>query len=462
MIFLLPYSYLCILLTFGAKKQKSFTDGLNTDHPPVTIQLPIYNERNTIHRLLEAVSNLKWPKSKLEILVLDDSKDETSILVENEINSYRSLGFDIKAIRRADRTGFKAGALQNAVKHSHGDYIGIFDADSTPQEDFLEATIPLLESNSELGFIQTRLGYHNRSFNEITEAFAIALDNHYQLELPGRQNLSLISTFNGSAGVIRREALIDIGGWRGYTLTEDADLSARMAINGWKSRYLNEVVVGSEVPYTLDDFIKQQSRWAMGGIQAAPRLLKPIWLSKHHSLPQKLEATIHLTNYLVFPVMVISSALLVSLIVLGFDPKPIFYSSIGLVSLIGSLGVSLMYASSLRFAGQRILGKIPYLLLLGAIGVGMSPRLSVMMVGNVLSKKREFAVTPKYNMEGNSNPTDVVFNKNSKSGFYIEVVFIVITLVGISYALINNTYIVIGSFIIQLLSYLTTLYYLRK
>jgi len=462
LIFLLPYSYLCILLTFGAKKQNSFTNGLNTKYPPVTIQLPIYNERNTVHRLLKAVSNLKWPKSKLEILVLDDSNDETSILVENEINSYRSLGFNIKAIRRADRTGFKAGALQNALKHSHGDYIAIFDADSTPQEDFLEATIPLLESDSELGFIQTRLGFNNRSFNELTEAFAIALDNHYQLELPGRQNLSLISTFDGSAGVIRKEALIDIGGWRWYTLTEDADLSARMSLNGWKSRYLNEVVVGSEVPYTLDDFIKQQSRWAMGGIQAAPKLLKPIWLSRRHSFPQKLEGTIHLTNYLALPGMVISSTLLVVLIVLGFDPTPIFFSSIGLVSLIGSLGVSLMYASSLRFAGQRILGKIPYLLLLGAIGVGMSPRLSVMMVGNLLSKKREFVVTPKYNMDGNSNPTDVVFNKNSKSGVYIEMLFIVITLVGISYALINNTYIVIGSFIIQLLSYLTTLYYLRK
>jgi hypothetical protein len=200
----------------------------------------------------------------------------------------------------------------------------------------------------------------------------------------------------------------------------------------------------------------------MGGVQAASKLLKPIWLSRRHSFFQKLEGTIHLTNYLAFPVMVISSTLLVALIVLGFDPKPIFYSSIGLASLIGSLGVSLMYASSLRFAGQRILGKIPYLLLLGAIGVGMSPRLSVMMVGNVLSKKREFVVTPKYNMDSNSNPTDVVLNKKSKSGFYIEMVFIVITLVGISYAFINNAYIAIGSFIIQLLSYLTTLYYLRK
>ena len=449
-------------MTFGAKKQNSYIINLNTKYPPITIQLPIYNERYTVHRLFEAISNLKWPKSKLEILVLDDSNDETSILVENEIFRYRSLGFNIKAIRRADRTGYKAGALQNALKHSHGDYIGIFDADSTPREDFLEATIPLLESNSELGFIQTRLGYNNRNFNEITEAFAIALDNHYQLELPGRQNLSLISTFNGSAGVIRKEALIDIGGWRWYTLTEDADLSARMAINGWKSRYLNEVVVGSEVPYNLDDFINQQARWAMGGIQAAPKLLKPIWLSKHHTFPQKLEGTIHLTNYLAFPGMVISSTLLVALIVLGFDPKPIFYSSIGLVSLIGSLGVSLMYVFSLKFAGKRILSKIPYLLLLGAIGVGMSPRLSVMMVRSLLSKKREFFVTPKYNMDSNSNPTDAVFNKNTKSGFYIEMVFIVITLVGVSYAFINNMYIVIGSFIIQLLSYLTTLYYLRK
>jgi cellulose synthase/poly-beta-1,6-N-acetylglucosamine synthase-like glycosyltransferase len=443
-------------------KQNIYTSDSNTNYPPVTIQLPIYNERNTLHRLFTAISKLNWPKSKLEILVLDDSKDETSILVDNEITYYLSLGFNIKSIRRADRIGFKAGALHNAVKHSNGEYIVIFDADCTPPEDFLEVTIPLLESNSELGFIQTRLGYHNRGFNEMTEAFAIALDCHYQLELQGRQNLSLISTFNGSAGVIRKEALIDVGGWRWYTLTEDADLSARMAINGWKSRYLNEVVVGSEVPYTLDDFITQQSRWAMGGIQAAPKLLKPIWLSKHHNIPQKLEATIHLTNYLVFPGMMISFILLVSLIILGFDPRPIFYSLTGLVTFIGSLGVSLMYVSSLRFAGQRILGKIPYLFLLGAIGIGMSPRLTVVLVRNLLSKKREFVVTPKYNIDSNPNPTDVVFKKYSKPAFYVEIVFIVITFIGIIYSFTNKTYIIIVSLLIQLLSYLITLYYIRK
>jgi cellulose synthase/poly-beta-1,6-N-acetylglucosamine synthase-like glycosyltransferase len=395
-------------------------------------------------------------------LVLDDSSDETSILVGNEVDRYRSLGFDIRAIRRADRMGYKAGALQNALEHSRGDYIAIFDADSAPREDFLEATVPLLESDSGLGFVQTRLGFNNRGFNELTEAFAIALDNHYRLELPGRQNLSLISTFNGSAGVIRREALVDIGGWRWYTLTEDADLSARMAINGWRSRYLGDVVVGSEVPYTLEDFIKQQSRWAMGGIQAVPRLLKPIWLSNRHALFQKFEGTIHLTNYLAFPVMVLQSTLLVALVVLGFDPSPIFFSWVGLASLVGSLGVSLMYASSLRFAGRGILGKIPNLLLLGAIGVGMSPRLSAMMVRGILSRKNEFVVTPKYNVEGDSDPAGVVFNEGSKYGFYIELVFMVMTFVGIFYAFMNNTYIVFGTFIIQLLSYVTTYYYLRK
>ena len=152
LIFLLPYSFLCILLTFGARKQNSYVSGLKTEYPPVTIQLPIYNERYTIHRLFEAISNLRWPKSRLEILVLDDSDDETSILVENEVESYRSLGFDIRAIRRADRAGYKAGALQNALKHSHGDYIGIFDADSTPRKTFWKprypSSNPILDSDS--------------------------------------------------------------------------------------------------------------------------------------------------------------------------------------------------------------------------------------------------------------------------------------------------------------------------
>jgi cellulose synthase/poly-beta-1,6-N-acetylglucosamine synthase-like glycosyltransferase len=458
---LLPYSYLTILLTYGARKRPRFTSDLTTKYPQVTIQLPIYNERNTFSRLFSSISKLKWPQKKLEILVLDDSDDGTSDLADIEISHYSNLGFNIKPIRRADRIGFKAGALQNAIEHSNGEYIVIFDADCTPSEDFLETTIPLLESNSELGFIQTCLGYHNRSFNELTEAFALALDFHYHLELPGRQNLSLISTFNGSAGVIRKEALIDIGGWRWYTLTEDADLSARMAINGWKSRYLSEVVVGSDVPYSLGDFISQQSRWGMGGIQAAPKLLKPIWLSKYHNVPQKFEATIHLTYYLIFPVMAISSILLVFLTFFGFDPTPIYYSFFGLVSLIGSLGVSLAYTSSLRFAGQRINNKFPYVFLLGAIGIGVAPRLSVMLVRRLLSDKREFFVTPKYNLDPILNPTSVVFKKNTKSG-YIEVVFIIMTLLGILYSFTNRIYIVIVSFLIQLLSYLITFYYLRK
>jgi cellulose synthase/poly-beta-1,6-N-acetylglucosamine synthase-like glycosyltransferase len=373
---------------------------------------------------------------------LDDSDDETLDLVDIEISNYRKLGFIIHPIRRANRIGFKAGSLQNAIAHSNGEFIVIFDADCTPSEDFLETTIPLFESNTELGFIQTCLVYHNRSFNELTEAFALALDFHYHLELPGRQNLSLISTFNGSAGVIRKEALLDIGGWRWYSMTEDADLSARMATNGWKSRYISEVVVGSDVPYTLDDFINQQSRWAMGGIQAAPKLIKQIWKSKYHKIPQKFEATLHLTYYLIFPVMTISSILLVSLIFFGLDPTPIYYSLLGLLSLLGSLGVFLSYTSSLKYAGQNIINKTPYLLLLGVIGIGVAPRLSVMLVRSLLSKKREFVVTPTYNLDFKLNPTNIVFKKYTKSG-YIEMIFIIITIIGIIYSFINRTYIVI-------------------
>jgi len=462
LILLVPYSYLCFFLTIGAIKDTDKNSGSVTKNPSVTVQLPIYNERFIIHRLLKAVSNLEWPKSKLEILVLDDSKDETTNLVDNEISRYRSIGFNIRAVKRADRRGFKAGALQNALNHSHGEYIVILDADCIPPEDFLENTVPYLESDPELGFVQTRLGYHNRNFNKITEVVAIALDCHYVIEQPARQNLSLISNFDGSAGIIRKEALIDIGGWLHYTLTEDMDLSYRMAIHGWKSKYVKDVIVGSEIPSTLEDFSNQQSRWATGCTQAARKLLKPIWLSNRLSFTQKLESTVHLTNYFVFPAMTLSFILLILLSFVAFDPKPIFYSSFGFVSMVGSFGVSIMYVSSLRFAGQRILEKIPYLGIIGAIGVGLSPILSIAVVKGLFSDKHEFITTPKYNIDNDLNPTHIVLKKHSKSKTFIEAVFIVIASIGIIYSIINKIHVVTPSFVIQLLCYLITLYYLRE
>jgi cellulose synthase/poly-beta-1,6-N-acetylglucosamine synthase-like glycosyltransferase len=379
-------------------------------------------------------------------------------MIRNEITKYYSLGFKINQIKRANRAGFKAGALQNALTYTNGKYIAIFDADNIPPQNFLKRTVPILESNPKLGFIQTCLEYNNRNISPLTKAFALALDNHYKLEQPARQNLSLISTFNGSAGIIRKTALFEIGGWRSYTLTEDVDLSARMAIYGWNYRYLDNVIVGSDVPYTLIDFINQQTRWATGGIQATRRLIKPIWLSRSLTLFQKIEASVHLTNYLIFPVMVVSYLLSIALVVLGFDFKPFFYSIFGFIPILGSIGVLLMYLSSIILTGG-VIGKIPYFILLMMVGIGISPRLLLKVLKNIIFNKNEFVTTPKYDSTSTFNHNDEKICKNYTNYLNIEIIFIFITIVGIVYSFINKLDLIIFSLIFQFFSYLVALYY---
>jgi len=459
LIFMLPYSYLCYFLVYGAIKYKvKKTDKLK-EHPIVTVQLPIYNEKLVFSRLIKSVCELNWPISALEILVLDDSSDDTSELIDSEIKEYRSRGFKIEVVRRKERTGFKAGAMQNALGHSHGECIAIFDADCIPQPDFLLKTIPYLEENPRLGFVQARLGHVNRNFNKISETVAIALDCHYLVEKTGRYSISLATNFDGSAGVIRKRAIYDLGGWNHETLTEDMDLSYKMRINGWESLYLRDVVVESEVPITLSDFKSQQARWASGCVQTARELLRRIWLSKNFSFLQKIESTIHLTNFFVFPAILLSFVSLVVIVVMGYDPQRIFYSVLGVTSSVGSLGVSIMYFSSVKFQKIRLRDKIPYLGLLGAIGVGLSAHYTISIFKSLLNKKNKFVPTPKYNLNNNDRPSTLKVRNSKRSWPYIEFALVIISIIGILSAVINYNYVAITSLFVYFICYSLITYY---
>ncbi len=264
--------------------------------PAVTVQLPIYNELYVVKRLLEAASRIDYPREKLQIQVLDDSTDETRSIVEAETRRLREKGIDVVHIHRAERSGFKAGALENGLRSATGEFIFILDADFIPQEDVLDEAIHYF-TDPAIGMVQMRWGHINRNDSLLTRIQAMFLDGHLLLEQTARCRSGRFFNFNGTAGIWRRQAIEDAGGWHHDTLTEDLDLSYRAQLAGWKFTFLPDIVIPAELPPDMNGFKSQQHRWTKGSIQTCKKLIGAIWRSPQPLLI-KIEATMHLTSNL--------------------------------------------------------------------------------------------------------------------------------------------------------------------
>jgi cellulose synthase/poly-beta-1,6-N-acetylglucosamine synthase-like glycosyltransferase len=284
--------------------------------PRVTVQLPIYNERYVVERLLEQVMKMEYPKDKLQIQVLDDSTDDTHAFTERLVAGYQAAGFPIEYKHRANRHGFKAGALQEGMHTATGELMAIFDADFIPPVDFLMRTVHFFKDPN-VGVVQTRWTYLNRHYNLLTEIQAMLLDGHFILEHCARSGGGLFFNFNGTAGILRAKMIEDAGGWQHDTLTEDSDLSYRAQLKGWRFVYVPSIECPSELPVETYGFQVQQSRWAKGLTQVAIKLLPSILRSKI-SPRRKLEAIFHLTPNISYPLMLIVSALMFPVMIVRF------------------------------------------------------------------------------------------------------------------------------------------------
>ncbi|MEZ4656003.1 MAG: glycosyltransferase [Caldilineaceae bacterium] len=253
------------------------------DWPQVTIQLPIFNERHVVERLIDACAAMHYPRARLQMQVLDDSTDLTSMLIQRRVQQLQDAGYRVEHLQRADRTGYKAGALAHALASATGDFIVIFDADFAPPPDFLLQTLPHFQQDERIGFVQARWGHLNYEYSPITRSQALALDGHFLVEQAGRQAAGYAFGFNGSAGVWRRACIEDeqVGGWHIDTLCEDLDLSYRAQLAGWRPLFVNYVVAPAEIPPQLSGFKRQQFRWAKGSIQTllkcAPHIRRSSW-----------------------------------------------------------------------------------------------------------------------------------------------------------------------------------------
>src|SRR6266508_55297 len=285
--------------------------------PCVTVQLPMFNEKYIVERLLHAVTQLDYPAERLQIQVLDDSTDDTHALVAKLVEDYQARGVNIELIHRVDRKGDKAGALNNGVQTATGELIAIFDADFVPKPDWLKRTVPSFQ-NPKLGCLQTRWGHTNQQYNSLTRAEAMGIDGHFIIEQTVRSRNGFFLNFNGTAGLWRLACIEDAGGWQWDTLTEDLDLSYRAQMRGWKIDYLPDVVVPAELPAHVEAFKNQQFRWAKGSFQVVRKILPRIFDDSKLPWHIRLLALLHLTGYGVHPLML--SLLILTLPVGLFAP----------------------------------------------------------------------------------------------------------------------------------------------
>ena len=371
--------------------------------PRVTVQLPIFNEQYVVERLLESICKLTYPRERLDIQVLDDSTDETVEVARNLVERYAALGNPISYYHRTNRDGFKAGALAEGLKTAKGEFIAIFDADFTPPEDFLLRTIHYF-TDPKIGMVQTRWTHINRNYSFLTQVEAILLDGHFVLEHSGRARSGVFFNFNGTAGVWRREAIDQAGGWQHDTLTEDTDLSYRAQLKGWKFIYLQDVECPAELPVEMTAFKTQQARWAKGLIQTGKKIL-PRVLRSDAPLHTKIEAWYHLTANLSYPLMIVLSVLILPAMIIRFYQGwfQMLFIDVPLF-LASTFSISSFYLVSQRELFPKAWPRaLLYLPLLMALGVGLTITNTKAVIEALIGKQSAFARTPKYHVESKAD-----------------------------------------------------------
>jgi cellulose synthase/poly-beta-1,6-N-acetylglucosamine synthase-like glycosyltransferase len=433
-----------------------------TQWPRVTIQLPIFNERYVIERLVEAVSRFDYPRELLDVQVLDDSTDETCDVARSCVERHAAAqGLPIEYIHRANREGYKAGALENGLKTAKGEFIAIFDADFIPEPDFLRRTIPYFvdpHGGEKIGMVQTRWTYLNSDYSLLTNVETILLDGHFVVEHGARSRRGTFFNFNGTAGVWRRTVIDDAGGWQHDTLTEDTDLSYRAQLKGWKFIYLPQIECASELPVDMNGFKAQQARWAKGLMQTAKKILPKVFQS---DVPWhvKSEAFFHLTANISYPLMVLLSTMLLPAMIVRFYQGWFQMMVIDLpLFLASTCSISSFYLVAQReLRPKKWWRTFLYMPFVMATGIGISVRNAQAVIEALVGKRSEFARTPKFKIEGKKGTFAKKSYKN-KAGWmpYAEVLLGLYFSLTVVYAFANENYATVPFLLLFVWGYLYT------
>jgi len=406
---------------------------------------------------VEAVARFDYPSELLEIQVLDDSTDETRQVALSCVERYQALGTEIHYLHRDNREGYKAGALAEGLKSATGELVAIFDADFLPSADFLRRTVPYFVDDK-LAMLQTRWTYLNRHYSALTEVQSILLDGHFIIEHGARSRSGRFFNFNGTAGVWRRTAVEDAGGWQHDTLTEDTDLSYRAQLRGWHFLYVPEIECASELPVEMNSFKSQQARWAKGLMQTAKKIL-PRMMRADLPAGVKAEAVFHLTANISYPLMVLLSTLLLPAMIVRFYQGWFQMLVIDLPLFIASsCSISGFYLTAERAIYPKTWKRaILYLPFVMAVGIGLSVRNAKAVLEAIFGVKSEFARTPKYRIEGQSGTWQKKSYRN-RAGWmpYFEVGLGLYFAATVWYSVQNQNYLTVPFLILFVWGYLYT------
>lgn len=397
--------YYTIYLFKKHRHDKILPTGHFNTLPKVAIQLPIFNEKYVVERLIDYVTKIRYPKDLMEIQVLDDSTDDTCEIAERKCKEKRAQGFNIHYIHRTDRTGFKAGALENGLNLTDAEFIAVFDADFLPPEDFLERTIHYFTDDN-IGMIQARWDHVNRRYSLLTECQSILLDGHFMIEHTARNRSGRFFNFNGTAGIWRRKTIVDAGGWQHDTLTEDLDLSYRAQLKGWQFIYLPDLTVPAELPIEMTAFKSQQFRWAKGSIQTFLKL-KGVILKANIPFKVKLEAFFHIGANFAYALMTLLTVFMPVVLAIRYygGYKKLFILDLP-IFICATLSVFLFYfyteyvviKETISVRNRSTAKPLIYLPFVVAIGIGLCINNTKAVIEAIIKKQTPFNRTPKYNV----------------------------------------------------------------
>ena len=451
LIFFYALSQLSLLINYIKQKNKKNNDIIfdlsNSEEVPyVTIQLPVYNEIYVIERLLETVSKIEYPKNKLEIQVLDDSTDESVAITAKKVAELRAKNHNIIHLCRANRKGFKAGALKEGLRAAKGDLIAIFDADFTPKKDWLLKTIPYFK-NEKIGVVQTRWGHINRDYSILTKVQAFALDMHFTLEQVGRNSGGHFMNFNGTAGVWRKTCIEDAGNWEGDTLTEDLDLSYRAQLKGWKFKYLEDVETPAELPVVMSAVRSQQFRWNKGGAENFQKMIKKVFDTPEIGLKTRLHAVMHLLNSSMFLSVLIVAVLSIPMLYIKNEWVHLsWFFNITSLFIISTVIFFICYWFTYkRIHGGGFVNFIEFsksFVTFYAIAMGFSVHNSKAVLEGHRGKRSEFVRTPKFNIAKfkDNFKTNKYLQKNISKNTVLETLLMLYFLFGMTSAFFVGTH----------------------
>lgn len=469
LVFIFSYSLvqLSLIINYLGNRQKTINNRQKTkisNLPFVTIQLPIYNELYVVERLIDSVADFDYPKNRFEIQILDDSTDETVEIIAKKTKEIQAKGIDIQHVRRANRQGFKAGALAYGLKICKGEFIAIFDADFVPPTDFLQKTIPHFKEKN-VGVVQTRWKHLNENYSLLTQLQAFGLDAHFTIEQGGRNAKNHFINFNGTAGIWRKTTIEDAGGWSADTLTEDLDLSYRAQMRDWKFVYLEELGCPAELPVTMSAIKSQQYRWTKGAAECVVKNIRKLLSDNHLSISTRWHGFYHLMNSAVFVAVFFLSILSLPVMLItsqsGKFGAFFRYTALFQVSwvILGSF-----YWISFRKSGLGFFEFVKRFILFLLFMMGLSFHNSIAVVEGWMGRKTPFVRTPKFNVNKQSDSWqgNKYLAKSTNKSTWIELLLMLYFIVALIIEIQLKNFGLVPFHLMLIVGYGSVLYYTFK